>query len=279
VQPEGRQPVQPEQARQPVQPEQPAAGNLDEVLARLASIVASARAGGSALGFFAAFHRQLTLRVRERIAAGAFADGPRVARLATVFANRYLAAHGAFGAGGPAAPRCWQLAFTASREDRLIILQNLLLGINAHVTFDLGIAAAEVCPGGDLAGLQEDCEKVLQILGALLPAAEAAVRRFSPLLGLLDQLGGRSEEEVLHFSLGAARTGACNHAVILVHLPPAAWPAALDAFDRQATWLGKLIADPGGLVGKAVEIIRLTESLDVRAVIDALDALPQAAGA
>jgi Family of unknown function (DUF5995) len=276
VQPEGRQPVQPEQARQPVQP---AAGNLDEVLARLGGIVAAARAGGSALGFFAAYHRQVTLRVREGIAAGAFADGPRMARLETACANRYLAAHAALGAGGAAAPRCWQLAFTASRDDRLIILQNLLLGINAHVTFDLGIAAAEVCPGGDLAGLRGDLDQLLQIQGALLPAAEAAVRRFSPHLGLLDQLGGRSEEDVLHFSFDAARSGAWNHAVVLAHLPPAAWPAALDAFDRQATWLGRLIADPGGLAGRAVEIIRLTESLDVRAVIDALDVLPQAATA
>ncbi len=258
-----------------LQPGQPAR-DIDEVLARLAGIVAVARAGGSTLGYFAALYKQVTLRVQQGIAAGFFADGPRMATLDTVFANRYLAAYDTFSAGGSASS-CWQLAFTASRENRLIILQNLLLGINAHVNFDLGIAAAQVCPGDAIGGLQGDFDKINQILGGLLPAVEAQLGRFSPFLGLLDQLGGRSEEEVLNFSLDLARIGAWNHAVVLAHLPPAFWPPALDTFDQKTTFLGKLVADPGGLAAKAVEIIRLTESLDVRSVIDALDNLPQGA--
>jgi hypothetical protein len=257
-------------------PGQPAALNIDEVLARLTGIVDAARAGASPLGFFAALYRHVTLHVQQGIGAGFFADGPRMATLDTTFANRYLAAYDAFSAGEPASS-CWQLAFTASRENRLIILQNLLLGINAHINFDLGIAAAQVCPGDAIAGLQGDFDKINQILSGLLPAVEATIGRFSPLIGLLDQLGGRSEEEVLNFSLDAARISAWNHALVLAHLPQAVWPAALDAFDQKATFLGKLVADPGGLAAKAVEMIRLTESLDVRAVIDALDALPEGA--
>jgi hypothetical protein len=207
-----------------------AAGSMEEVLARLGGIVAAARASGSTLGFFAALYRQVMSRVQQGISAGFFADGSRVAALNAILARRYIAAYDAFGAGG-SAPSCWQLAFRASREDRLIILQSLLLGINAHLNFDLGIAAAQVCPGDAIAGFEGDFDRIHRILGELLPAAEAAIGPFSPLLGLLDQLGGRSEEEVLNFKLGAARIGAWNHAVVLAHLPPAIWPAALATFD------------------------------------------------
>jgi hypothetical protein len=248
------------------------AQDIDQVLALLADIVAAARERRSPLGYFAALYQQVTLLVKQGIAQGYFADGPRMERLDTVFANRYLAAYETFTTGGTASS-CWQLAFTTTANGQLIILQALLVGINAHINFDLGIAAAEICPGDSIAGLQGDFDKINQVLGSLLPKVEAAIGRFSPLIGVLDKLGGRSEEEVLNFSLDAARDDAWNHALILAALPPSAWPPALAALDAKVTFLAKLVAEPGGLAGKAVEIIRLTESLDVPIIIDALDAL------
>jgi len=245
----------------------------------LAGIVARARAANSSLGYFPALYRQVTLAVRDGIARGFFDDGPRMQRLDTVFANRYLAAYQAFLAGARPAS-CWELAFSATRGDRLIILQDLLVAINAHVNFDLGIAAAEVCPGEAIASLHGDFDKINQLLGKLLPVAEAAIGRFSPLIGLLDQIGGRDETQVLDFSLDAARDDAWNHALVLAHLPRSVWPPAVAALDAKVTFLGKLIAEPGGLAGKAVEMIRLTESLDraaVIAVLDSLDADPASA--
>jgi Family of unknown function (DUF5995) len=248
------------------------AQDVDQVLAMLAGIVARARTANSPLGYFPALYRQVTLAVKQGIARGFFDDGPRMQRLDTVFANRYLAAYQTFAAGGRPAS-CWDLAFRATRSDRLIVLQDLLVSINAHVNFDLGLAAAEICPGEAIASLHDDFDKVNQLLGSLLPAAEAAIGRFSPLIGLLDQVGGRDETQVLDFSLDAAREDAWNHALVLAHLPRPVWPPAVAALDAKVTFLGKLIAEPAGLAGKAVEMIRLTESLDRAAVIAALDSL------
>src|SRR5580693_372649 len=128
----------------------PQAQDIDQVLAMLAGIVADAAARNSPIGYFPALYRQVTLQVKQGIAQGFFDDGPRMQRLDTTFANRYLAAYEAFRAGG-AATGCWQFAFTATQDDRLIILQDLLVGINAHVNFDLGIAAAETSPGDSIA--------------------------------------------------------------------------------------------------------------------------------
>lgn len=241
------------------------------MLGRLAEIIAGARELRSPLGYFPALYRQVTLRVKQGIAQGFFDDGPRLARLDTTFANRYLAAHQAFLAGG-ATSSCWQIAFQETQGNRLIILQDLLIGINAHINFDLGIAAAEVAPGEAIDALHGDFDKINQILGSLLPKVEAVIGRFSPLIGLLDQIGGRDETQALNFSLDAARVDSWNHALMLAHLPRPAWPAALDALDTKATFLAKLIADPGGLAGKAVEMIRLSESIDRLAILDALDA-------
>ena len=49
-------------------------------------------------------------------------------------------------AGRPV-PRCWQVAFERGRTGDHVILQHLLLGINAHVNLDLAVAAAEIAPG------------------------------------------------------------------------------------------------------------------------------------
>lgn len=256
------------------------AQDIDQVLDRLAEIIAGARELRSPLGYFPALYRQVTLRVKQGIAAGSFEDGARMARLDTIFASRYLNAYQTFRAGGQP-PSCWQVAFEATRGNRLIILQDLLIGINAHINFDLGIAAAEVAPGEAIGSLHGDFDQINQILGSLLPKVEAVVGRFSPLIGLLDQIGGRDETQALNFNLDAARDDSWNHALILAHLPPAVWPAALDALDTKVTFLARLIADPGGLAGKAVEMIRLSESIDRVAIIDALAALdgPAAAAA
>src|SRR5258708_3734549 len=148
---------------------QPAAGSaqqaqdIDQVLAMLAGIVARARTGNSSMGYFPALYRQVTLAVKEGIARGFFDDGPRMQRLDTVFANRYLAAYQSFLAGEQPAS-CWDLTFRATRGDRLIILQDLLVSINAHINFDLGIAAAETCPGEAIASLHGDFDKINQLL-------------------------------------------------------------------------------------------------------------------
>ena len=251
------------------------AQDIDQVLAALAEIIAGARAASSPMGYFPALYRQVTMAVKQGIAQGFFDDGPRMQQLDTVFANRFLSAHQAYLAGGQPSS-CWRVAFDATKSDQLIILQDLLVAINAHINFDLGIAAAQVCPGDSIAALQGDFDKINQLLAKLLPAVEAVVGRFSPLIGLLDQVGGRDETQILNFSMDAARADSWNHALILAHLPQPLWPPALDTLDAKATFLARLIAEPGGLAGKAVEMIRLTESLDRAAIIDALGALEPA---
>ncbi len=50
-------------------------------------------------------------------------------------------------------PRCWQASWDVAGDASLLIVQHLLLGINADVNHDLALAVVEVADQtGDLAG-------------------------------------------------------------------------------------------------------------------------------
>ena len=118
---------------------------IDQVIAQLGDVIDRSLRERSRLGFFAALYRKVTIKVKEGIAAGRFDDGPRMERLDVTFANRYLEALARFRNGQPPTP-CWLLSFETAATWAPIILQHLLLGMNAHINFDLGIAAATTCP-------------------------------------------------------------------------------------------------------------------------------------
>ena len=122
------------------------ATSIDEVIAQLGDVIDRSLRERNRLGFFAALYRKVTIKVKEGIVAGRFDDGPRMERLDVIFANRYLEALTRLGSGQAPTP-CWALSFEAAATWPPIILQHLLLGMNAHINFDLGIAAATTCPG------------------------------------------------------------------------------------------------------------------------------------
>jgi hypothetical protein len=246
-----------------------AANNIAEVLTALDRIIAAFRAQGRRLAFFPALYRAVTLRVQAGIVQGEFADGARMDRLDTAFANRYFAALDALQAGGEP-PRAWQVAFSAENRAGLMILQHLLLGVNGHINFDLPIAVVAVAAGGTLPDLRGDFDAINAILGALLDPVQSAIERYSPLLTLLDRVGGRSDEQIVNFSLQTARDEAWHEATRLAGEPDAQRERSGVSLDRRVALLGERILLPGGLVGSAIDLISHTESDDVSSIVDGL---------
>ena len=245
------------------------AENVDDVVRLLSEVTDAARAGAHRRGYFAAMYRQMSVSIHHSIDNGDFDDGPRMSRFAAIFANRYLDGLGAYQRA--AAPtRSWRAAFQASdRKDRLI-LQQVVLGINAHVNLDLGVAAATVAPGDAIGGMKADFGRINAIIGGLLDAVQDAIGAFSPLLDLLWRISDRPGDEVLNFSFRVARDEAWRHAVLLAGVSDEERPAVIDSFDRATALLARLVIEPGGILGRTVSIVKHTEHEDVRAVIDAL---------
>ena len=246
-------------------------GSVDDVVAALEAVTSRARAERSPSGYFAALYAQVTRTVARGIEADFFDDGPRMQRLVTVFANRYLSALDDHRQGGdPTA--CWGVAFDATDDATPIVLQHLLLGINAHINLDLGVAAAQVAPGDEISGLRRDFDRINEVLAAMTGRAQQALAEISPWLGLLDVVGGRADDEVIRFSIEVARREAWRFAVELAGTPEADHGAPIAARDRFVAQLGRRVRRPG-LVTPALWLIRLRESKDVPRNLDVLTSM------
>lgn len=250
-----------------------AAATIDEALAALDSIIERARRDDDRRGYFAVLYRKVTAKVKEGIEAGLFDDADRMARLDVLFANRYLDAEDAH-THGAALTRSWRIAFDACTWWRPLLLQHLLTGINAHINLDLGIAAARCSPGPQLAGLRGDFERINDILASMIGQVQQNIGTVSPLLGLLDTLGGRHDDTIIRFSITHARNGAWRFATRLAALPEDAWQDAINDQDRRVSLVAHSVLRPG-LLSAGLLVIRLAESNDVARNIDALAVAPE----
>jgi Family of unknown function (DUF5995) len=243
---------------------------IDEVVAQLDDIVARARVEKNRLGFFAALYRNVTIKVKEGIQQGLFEDGPRMERLDVTFASRYLSAFESFRAGEQPS-KCWLVAFEATATWRPIILQHLLLGMNAHINFDLGIAAAQVAPGAELPALQHDFNQINNILTGMVQRVRDNVDQLSPWINLLDHIDPKAGTAIINFSLEKARANAWSVATRLASLDESQRSEQLEVMDTSVWALGHLIWQPlGFLFQQGLLVIRLRESSDVPHIIDVL---------
>ena len=248
------------------------ASTIDEVIERLGEIIANARSKRSRLGFFAALYRKVTVKVKEGIAAGKFENGPRMERLDVVFANRYLEALARF-LRGERPSQCWRVSFEAARLRRPLILQHLLLGMNAHINFDLGIAAAETAPGDQLPSLKHDFDQINSILASLVGTVEAEIDDLSPWISFLDHIDPSADEAVINFSMDKARMFAWDFAEKLAPLNRDEWAVELETRDAMTAALGGLVAHPVGILFNAgLCVIRMRETNDIVRIIDVLSA-------
>jgi hypothetical protein len=94
-------------------------------------------------------YRRTTLAVGTAIENAQFEDPEWVERWDVAFADLYLAALDLDLAGSPDVPRPWRLAFDAPAS--LPALRQVLLGINAHINYDLPQALLAVISDDEFA--------------------------------------------------------------------------------------------------------------------------------
>ena len=253
----------------PAEPSDAVSKTIDDVLADLDAILERSLAEPSRLGYFAALYRKVTAKVKEGIEQGFFEDGPRMERLDVVFASRYLDALATFESGGKPT-EAWQVAFEAAGRWRPLILQQLLVGINAHINLDLGIAAAEIAPGDELQKLRTDFDRINEILFSLVEEVEKELGSLSPLIAWLERIGGKLDEILVRFSLRIARESAWSLAEKLAPLPQDQWSSIVKGRDAFTADLGREILSPGPFLRYGLMLIRLFESNDIRHNIEVL---------
>ncbi len=234
---------------------------LDDVLASLEAIVDEAIQTRSPIGYFGALYERVTLAIKRAIVARSFEDNDRMGLLDRAFAGRFLDAWDRHKRG--AAPTAsWAVAFDALSDRGTLIIQHLLLGINAHINLDLGIAAATIAPGAAIGSLKDDFDKINAILARLVGAVQLALDEVSPRFKTIEAVAW-VEDKIFDFALDAARDGAWAFAVKLAALSSDRWGDEIAARDVAVVGVARAILNPGALEVPVLKWILDAESSDI----------------
>lgn len=232
--------------------------SINEVIALLDEIVSESERNNNPLGYFAALYRNVTNKVKEGIQNNFFDDGPRMEKLDIVFALRYLDAYYAWQKN-ETVTKSWQKAFEISNNYWPIVLQHLLIGMNAHINLDLGIAAAEVSKNKNLNDLENDFNKINEILSSLVNEVQNDLAEMWPKLKKILEKTKKADDFLVDFSMKLARDGAWKFAQIITKTPESEIEKLLKERDEKIAIKAGLIANPGFLASLVLRIIRFGE--------------------
>lgn len=131
--------------------------------------------------FFLGTYLRTTRAVDAAVARGLFEDPTWVAAWVVDFADRYLAALRAWRAAAPGVPLPWQLAFGA--KPGLPPEAHVLLGMNAHINYDLPPSLLAMIPPADFADphlldrRRRDHERIDGVLASRVADEDLALQR------------------------------------------------------------------------------------------------------
>ena len=248
------------------------ATTFEDTISALEMLVDRCAAEGDRTGYFAAMYVAVTNTLRDRAASGRFEDAARMERFTTAFANRYLDAIAAWRTGAPCTAS-WRAAFVAAQRRRPIILQHLLLGMNAHINLDLGVVASEVGSAASIAAVRADFDAVNDVLGELVDGCQGALASVSPWCRLVDRIGGRGDETLIRFSLVVARREAWAMATRLSPLTGDERARQIAAVDATTARLAGVIEHPGIAASALLLAVRARERAAPAEVMRVLSAV------
>jgi hypothetical protein len=242
--------------------------SLDEVLIKLENIIASAIKNNDRTGYFAALYYKVTAKVKEGIESGQFGDGENITKLDVHFANRYFFALEQWQQGKPIS-KSWAIAFAATKKSAYLILQQLLLGMNAHINLDLGIATYEIS-NGRLDDFRNDYNYINLILSSLTYGMISQLNTLSPLISFLGFSGTHSNLMLVQFSLGNARDGSWCFAEELALQKDVDYDNFIQKRDNEIAELGESLIKSRGILKLGIWLIHLFEAKNVQFVTNIL---------
>jgi hypothetical protein len=194
----------------------------------------------------------MTKNMQEAIRTGEFQDPLWVTRLLNRFAEYYFDALSAYEMSHPATPRIWKLTYSYTTTPGSNILASLLLGINAHINYDLVFTLVDMLAAKWTQLSEDERQKCYQdhchvnsVIARTIDAVQETVLvpRMTD-MKWIDQLFGRIDEWALSTLITRWRDVVWEQAVTL-----------MDTIDDEARTV--LIQDIEEQAVKRNEIIRL----------------------
>lgn len=113
-------------------------------------------------------------------------------------------------------PKSWLASFELAKNKEGLIIQHLLLGINAHINHDLAIALFDIKIDPERDHKYADHTNVNLILEKATDGLKHEVaEKYAPILNRLDQGLGTLDDEITEFSIPKAREHAWSFAIAL----------------------------------------------------------------
>ncbi|WP_199769311.1 DUF5995 family protein [Flavivirga eckloniae] len=234
------------------------ATTIDEVIENLEQIIQQSISEESTFGYFAALYQNVTINIKEKLGKGYFDDDKRMEQLDVIFANRYLDAYSNYKVEKEIT-KSWEIAFKSSTNSMLIVLQHLLLGMNAHINLDLGIAASQVTDDKTIASLEPDFNRINELLATLVDEVQKDLAEIWPTLLKILKFSKRVDDFLIDFSMKFARNKAWEFANELVKSKEVEKEKLIELKDNEVSKLSEKIIYPGILVKLLFIIIRIGE--------------------
>jgi Family of unknown function (DUF5995) len=229
---------------------------IDELIARMAALLEPLQAAGDQRQHFHATYQRTTIAVAEQLKRGGFADTEWVERWDVAFAELYLdALEAALTGGEPTRP--WAIAFGAPAG--LPALRHVLLGMNAHINYDLPQALLAVISDGQfddpvlLARREADHRAIDNVLASRVAAEDDQLTSVSGPGTLLDRLLGPFNRLGTQRFLREARQKVWANAIALNHARrqgPAAYAAVLAQLEELSAAKVAALLAPGPVLLK-----------------------------
>lgn len=166
----------------------------------------------------------MTRNMFSAIEQGEFEDSEWVEQLLNRFADYYFQAITKYAQDNPETPAVWRLTLDAARNPKTMVLQNLFLGVNAHINFDLIFALRELLEP-DWVNLSErerqrryldHCQVNIVIGRTIDSVQDQVIEQREPNMDLIDKILGPFDEKITAWLIGRWRDEVWRYAVRLV---------------------------------------------------------------
>ena len=235
---------------------------IEEVIQKLDEIIAWSIANKSPIGYFACTYKSMTLAVLEGIKKKKFEDGKRMVTLDLAFANRYFEALENYQ-NNRKCSNAWFTAFEAAKNKDLLIMQHIILGINAHINLDLGVSAAAIMPYRKVNLLQNDFNKINEVIASINQKVQDSLSKICYPIELVDQISNGQDNVILDFAISKARQTSWATAIILSNSINFIRPSLVNMVDNAATLIARNIIIPTKTPPQLLKKMKSFESRDV----------------
>lgn len=199
---------------------------VDDVIAAMSRRLLAFEEKKDHRAIFQRVYLLMTKELKHRLASGFFMDPIWMERVLIKFACYYFKAADAYESGQPCAP-AWNLAFGQAVKKQGFVLQDALLGINAHINNDLSLVLYDILTEDNawpdarvMLRRRQDHERINEVLGDLVDIAQDALSHYqAPFIRAVDYLAGRRDEPLFSLILAHCRATVWHNTELLLDAP------------------------------------------------------------